>query len=293
VEDAFQENRILSHDLLEGCYARSGLVSDVFLYEENPSQYLTTIKRHTRWIRGDWQIGAWTLPYISNKQGKLTPNKLSTLSRWKIFDNLRRSLLPLSFMLLLLCGGFIFPLPWFWTLTVTFMVLVAVMAAAGWQLAHKPDDVSLKELIKDSLLNPTKQIPAWSLEKPGLPGNQFLKAISKADPDGNMEEVRAYLENNTADRKAKVSTKLNFLDETDINTEMSFNHFFIVDAKPDAKPVLITKGFYRYNTADFTPDGKHLIIAGEIDSTEHPDRSLDGEIFIVNADGRNLKKNLG
>lgn len=153
--------------------------------------------------------------------------------------------------------------------------------------------ISLKELLKDSLLNPWKEVPKWSMEKPGLENNQYLKSTAKADPDGNIEEIRAYLENNAADRKAKVSTKLNFLDETDINTEISFNHFFIVDAKPDAKPVLITKGFYRYNTADFTPDGKQLILAGEIDSTEHPDRSLEGEIFIVDTDGRNLKKILG
>jgi dipeptidyl aminopeptidase/acylaminoacyl peptidase len=153
--------------------------------------------------------------------------------------------------------------------------------------------LSLKELLKDSIINPTKEVPKWSMEKPGLEDNQYLKSTAKADPDGTIEEIRAYLENNATDRKAKVATKLNFLDETDVNTEMSFNHFFVVDVKADAKPVAITKGFYRYNTADFTPDGKQLIIAGEIDSTEHPDRSLEGEIFLADIDGRNLKKILG
>lgn len=153
--------------------------------------------------------------------------------------------------------------------------------------------ISLKELLKDSVLNPLKEVPKWSMEKPGLEDNQYLKSGAKADPDGNMEEIRAYLDNNAADRKAKVVTKLNFLDETDVNTEMNFNHFFIVDAKADAKPWPVTKGFYRYNFADFTPGGKQLIIAGEIDSTEHPDRSLEGEIFLVDIDGRNLKKIVG
>lgn len=153
--------------------------------------------------------------------------------------------------------------------------------------------ISLKELLKDSIINPLRDVPNWSMEKPGLENNQYLKSTAKADPDGSIEEIRAYLENNATDRKAKVATKLNFLDETDVNTEMSFNHFFVIEVKADAKPVAITKGFYRYNTADFTPDGKQLLIAGEIDSTEHPDRSLEGEIFLVDADGRNLKKILG
>jgi dipeptidyl aminopeptidase/acylaminoacyl peptidase len=154
-------------------------------------------------------------------------------------------------------------------------------------------NVSLKDLLKDSLLNPSKQIPKWPLEKPGLENNEHLKTAAKADPDGNIDEIRAYLENNATDKKAKVATKLNFLDEMDVNTEMSFNHYFIVDAKVDAKPVQVTKGFYRYSFAEFTPDGKQLILAGDIDSVEHPDRSLESEIYIANADGSNLKKLLG
>jgi hypothetical protein len=114
------------------------------LYEENPTQYQADIKRHHRWIRGDWQIGAWMLPFVTGNDGRLTKNTLSALSRWKIFDNLRRSLLPLSLMLLLLVGWFLLPLPWLWTLTVTVTILLPVMAAAGWRLANKPIDLTLK-----------------------------------------------------------------------------------------------------------------------------------------------------
>ena len=60
----FPENRILSHDLLEGCYARSGLLSDVQLYEEYPSTYGADISRRHRWIRGDWQLLGWLLPLV-------------------------------------------------------------------------------------------------------------------------------------------------------------------------------------------------------------------------------------
>jgi len=154
--------------------------------------------------------------------------------------------------------------------------------------------ITLKELLKDSVLNPNKEIPNWSFEKPGFDKNQQLKSSSaKADPDGNIEEIRAYLDNNAVDRKAKVVTKLNFLDETDVSTDVSFTQFFVTDAKTDAKPIAVTKGFYRFNFADFTPDGKQLIIGADIDSLENADRSLESEIFIANADGSNLRKLLG
>ena len=64
---AFPENTILSHDLLEGAYARSALLSDVELYEDFPSRYLTDVSRRRRWIRGDWQIAWWLLPRVSGR----------------------------------------------------------------------------------------------------------------------------------------------------------------------------------------------------------------------------------
>ena len=154
--------------------------------------------------------------------------------------------------------------------------------------------VPLKDLLKDTLLNPGRELPAWPMEKPGFEKNSFIQAsAAKADPDGSMEEVRAYLDNNAADKKARVIYKLNFLDESDINADMSFTHFLVTELRPDAKPVPVTRGFYRYNFADFTPDGRQLVLAGEIDSTEHPDRSLESEIFLVNTDGTGWQKLLG
>lgn len=95
------ENRILSHDLLEGGYVRSGLVSDVVLYENYPADYLTDAKRRCRWIRGDWQIARWLLPGVPGPEGILC-NPLRILYRWKIFDNLRRSLVAPGMVALLL-----------------------------------------------------------------------------------------------------------------------------------------------------------------------------------------------
>jgi cellobiose phosphorylase len=142
LDGRFPENRILSHDLLEGCYVHSGLLSDVYLYEESPAQYYDDVKRHHRWIRGDWQIGAWVLPFVTDGHGHLKKNKLSTLSKWKIFDNLRRSITPLALISLLLMGWLILPFPWFWTAVFTIIVLLPLMAAAGWQLVNKPKDIA-------------------------------------------------------------------------------------------------------------------------------------------------------
>ncbi|HKR94305.1 MAG TPA: cyclic beta 1-2 glucan synthetase, partial [Candidatus Angelobacter sp.] len=96
----FPENRILSHDLIEGCYARSGLLSDIQLYENYPATYDRDVARRHRWIRGDWQIARWILPRAPGPDRTLK-NPLSLLSRWKIVDNLRRSLVPSAVVFLL------------------------------------------------------------------------------------------------------------------------------------------------------------------------------------------------
>ncbi len=71
LEGRFPENRILSHDLLEGCHVRSGLVSDVQLYEDYPACYSADVSRRHRWIRGDWQIARWLSPRVPGLDGRL------------------------------------------------------------------------------------------------------------------------------------------------------------------------------------------------------------------------------
>ena len=154
--------------------------------------------------------------------------------------------------------------------------------------------IPLRELLKDTMLNSKKDAPKWPYERPGFDKNENLKvSTAKADPDGSIEEARAYLESNVTDRKARVVNKLNFQDETDVNPDMSFTHFFITNVKQDAKPWPVTKGFYRFNSASFTPDGKQIIISGDVDSLQHPDRSLESSIYMVNTDGTNLHRLLG
>jgi cyclic beta-1,2-glucan synthetase len=149
LDGRFAENRILSHDLLEGCYIRSGLLSDVQLYEEYPAKYSADVKRRHRWIRGDWQIASWIFPFIRGIDKKLHRNPLSGLSRWKIFDNLRRSLVPAAVMFLLLTGWTVLRDAWFWTLSISAILLLPSSIIATRNIFHKPKEISLKQHVED------------------------------------------------------------------------------------------------------------------------------------------------
>ena len=105
----FPRNALLSHDLVEGAYARAGLVSDIEIIEDYPSHYSAYNRRKHRWLRGDWQITEWLLPRVPDESGRRVPNPLSVVSRWKIFDNLRRSLVEPALFLLLLLGWICLP----------------------------------------------------------------------------------------------------------------------------------------------------------------------------------------
>lgn len=150
LKDRFPENRILSHDLLEGCYTRSGLLSDVLLFEEYPSAYSTDVARRSRWIRGDWQLIPWLLPVLPGINGSSRKNPLSLLSYWKILDNLRRSLIPLALTLLLLSGWTVLASSWFWTLVVIGIILIPSLTAYVVYLFQKPEEVNLVQHLKAS-----------------------------------------------------------------------------------------------------------------------------------------------
>ncbi|MWV17362.1 cyclic beta 1-2 glucan synthetase [Pseudomonas sp. L-22-4S-12] len=139
----FPDNRILSHDLIEGCYARSALLSDVQLYEEHPARYSADCKRRHRWMRGDWQLLPWLLPWTPKPEGGLQRNRLSALARWKILDNLRRSLEPAAFLAMLLWGWFAVEPALLWTLAVLGLVLTQPLLGSLLELLRKPHDTPL------------------------------------------------------------------------------------------------------------------------------------------------------
>lgn len=176
LQHAFPENRILSHDLLEGSYARAGLLTDVQLYEEYPAQYSTDIQRRHRWIRGDWQIAAWVLPFAPNDQRRLRKNPISLLSRWKIFDNLRRSLVPVSYLLLLLYAWILSPAAWFWTLVVTAIILLPSLISLAGQILSKPKDELWKQHILFSFRTSANQFIQHIIALIALPYEAFINA---------------------------------------------------------------------------------------------------------------------
>ena len=103
LEDRVPENALLSHDLFEGLYARTALVTDIEVVDDYPSSVLAHARRQHRWVRGDWQILWWLFPYVPSRTG-VTRNRLPLIARWKILDNLRRSLVPPATWLLLVLG---------------------------------------------------------------------------------------------------------------------------------------------------------------------------------------------
>lgn len=139
----FPDNAILSHDLLESTYVRSALLSDVELYEEFPSRYPTDISRRHRWMRGDWQIASWVLPWIPARSGTRIKNPISALSRWKIFDNLRRSLVPLALLSVLLLSWLLLAPVQVASMTLFVLATIATvpLLAAMTDLVRKPDDL--------------------------------------------------------------------------------------------------------------------------------------------------------
>ncbi len=143
LDGRFPANRILSHDLLEGCYARAGLLSDVQLYEEYPSRYSADVSRRHRWIRGDWQIARWVTPSVPGPDTRFGKNPLTMLSRWKIFDNLRRSVAPAALTLLLLLGWTVLPSACFWTLSILGIILIPSLLSVVSGVVKKPGDVTL------------------------------------------------------------------------------------------------------------------------------------------------------
>lgn len=131
LKNRMPENKILSHDLLEGNYLRCGLVSDIMLLDGYPYKYNSFTSRLHRWIRGDWQIIEWLFPNVKNAQGNTQKNPLNKLSKFKILDNLRRSTVEIFLLLSLLTLGIIVGIyktkVWFITAILVLSVFIPII----------------------------------------------------------------------------------------------------------------------------------------------------------------------
>jgi hypothetical protein len=153
LEERFPENALLSHDLIEGAYARAALVSDIELIDDYPSHFSAYSRRKHRWVRGDWQILRWLFAWVPDYHRRIIPNPISLISRWKILDNLRRSLIEPATLVLFLAGWFYLPGdPWFWTVASLALLFLPVYSGLVFSLLHVPSSLpALRAWVRDTL----------------------------------------------------------------------------------------------------------------------------------------------
>ena len=133
----FPRDALLSHDLIEGSYARAGLVSDIEVIDDYPSHYSAHTRRQHRWVRGDWQVAQWLFSRVPDESGRFVANPISTISRWKIFDNLRRSLVePVTFIMLVLGWSILPGGALYWTVATLVLLLLPVLVQLGFNLGR-------------------------------------------------------------------------------------------------------------------------------------------------------------
>ena len=152
IDGAIPEDTVLSHDLLEGNYARAALVTDTVVFDAYPSSYTAFAKRLHRWVRGDWQILPWLFGRVRDLRGQRQPNPVPNLGRWKTFDNLRRSLTPPSILLFLLLGWTVLPgSPFLWTLLGVGILAFPIYARFTSAMLAHPKDALWSSYLKSAL----------------------------------------------------------------------------------------------------------------------------------------------
>jgi cyclic beta-1,2-glucan synthetase len=157
LDSKVQDNTLLSHDLLEGIFARTALASDIELFEEFPSHYGASAARQHRWARGDWQLLPWLFGKGGASRGKSGHFTIPLISRWKILDNLRRTLSSPALFLTLLLGWLIPGLsPWVWTgfaiLTISIPPLLPFLAGLRPLRAGTSRRSHIRAVLADLLL---------------------------------------------------------------------------------------------------------------------------------------------
>ena len=182
----FPENLILSHDLLEGSYARAALVSDVQFYEDYPYRYTSDVSRRHRWIRGDWQIANWLLTRVPGPGGIVLDNPISGLSRWKILDNLRRSLVPPAQIFLLFLAWLILLQPEFWTFVVIGSVLVLPVIASFRGILNKSAKIPLDQHLNSAGRSIARNLAQVALSLTFLPYEAFFCLDAIVRSEGRM-----------------------------------------------------------------------------------------------------------
>ncbi|MFN2431957.1 MAG: glucoamylase family protein, partial [Gemmatimonadota bacterium] len=158
LEDRVPENALLSHDLFEGVHGRAGLATDITVFEHYPAHVLTYMRRLHRWVRGDWQLLPWLAAHVPARGGGKVRTRLSALDRWKIFDNLRRSLLAPTLLALVVAGWVWLPgRAWVWTLGVLAVLGTPVLLQGA---------ATLNRVARATRTRPETQLHGWRSLRP-------------------------------------------------------------------------------------------------------------------------------
>jgi cyclic beta-1,2-glucan synthetase len=217
-----RQNTLLSHDLFEGIYGRAALVTDIILYEEYPSRYLVYAHRLRRWIRGDWQLLPWLFPTVHTQNG-LAPNRLSMIDRWKIIDNLRRSLMSANVMVMLTAGWLFLPgSPLVWTL----LALLPSALPVAVQLLQQGRSDRKRAWLKRHFHPSWLPLKRWALSVLFLPFESLLALSAIGITIARMFIVRKHMLQWTTAASVARSFKLNTLYET--WNEMAFSALLTV-----------------------------------------------------------------
>ncbi|MEQ8677385.1 MAG: glucoamylase family protein [Aggregatilineales bacterium] len=174
LEGRTPEDSLLSHDLFEGLHGRAGLVTDIVLLEDYPTHYLAHIDRVHRWVRGDWQLLPWLLRYVPGNEGKSISNKFSFLDKWKILDNLIRSLLQPALLIIIVLGWVYLPgTAVIWTVFALLVLLIPFITdifnhVVGYFAAKNQSEISLK-------VNVLLPMFRWALSVAFLPYEALIR----------------------------------------------------------------------------------------------------------------------
>ncbi len=144
LDGIFLENRILSHDLLEGCYIRSGLLSDVQLFEKYPTTYQCRYKNADTLDSWDWQIFAWILPLVKGPENVCIKIQFQHYQNGKYLTIYAEALCRPALTALLILGWIVLPSPLFWTITVSGIIVFPIIITSLWDTIRKPKDVVLR-----------------------------------------------------------------------------------------------------------------------------------------------------
>ena len=162
LDNRVPDNALLSHDLFEGLYARVALCTDLEVIDDYPSHYLTWVARLHRWVRGDWQLLPWLWRKVPTKSGARIRNVLPAVARWKIADNLRRSLLPMALLILLAAGWLVLPGgPSLWSGTAFLVLFFPAYVQWGQTFANRVRGVRLRDHLRserDNLASSLHQV---------------------------------------------------------------------------------------------------------------------------------------